>query len=115
MQKVGDHWEGLLRATGGALVPTKCFWYLMDFQMKNDKWNYVTNTQQPGEITIKDDLQCKVTIPWLEAHKAHRMLGVQLVPDRNWETEVNYLLLVTAEWKVRMAASKLNRINATFA
>jgi len=31
MQQSVDKWEGLLRATGGALVPMKCFWYLIDF------------------------------------------------------------------------------------
>jgi len=95
-------------------VPTKCFWYLIDFQMKNEKWQFVRNTQQPGEITIKDDLQCQVAIPWLEAHKACLMFGVQLAPNRNGETEVNYILSVMADWKVRMAASKLNHTDAMF-
>ncbi len=31
MQGSVTSWEGLLRATGGALVPDKCFWYLIDF------------------------------------------------------------------------------------
>jgi len=114
MQQMVDHWEGLLRATGGALVPTKCFWYLMDFQRKNDKWQYITKTQLPGEITIKDDLQHWVVIPHLEAHKAQWMLGVQLVPDGNWETEANYLLSVMAFWKVHIAASRLNHKDVTF-
>jgi hypothetical protein len=26
-----DEWEGLIHATGGALVPSKSFWYLVDF------------------------------------------------------------------------------------
>jgi len=37
LQKSVDHWEGLLQATGGALVPTKCVWYLIDFQFANNK------------------------------------------------------------------------------
>jgi len=32
MQQLVDNWEGLLHTTGGALVPTKCFWYHIDFQ-----------------------------------------------------------------------------------
>jgi len=31
MQQLVGKWEGLLHTTGGALVPTKCFWYLIDF------------------------------------------------------------------------------------
>jgi len=38
MQKVVHRLEGLLWATGGALVPDKCFWYLVDFEYANNKW-----------------------------------------------------------------------------
>jgi len=83
MQKAVDHWEGLLRATGGALVPTKCFWYLIDFQFKNNEWQYITKAQKPGELSIKDNTQKRVAIPRLEAHEARRTLGVRLAPNRN--------------------------------
>jgi len=71
MQEAVNHWEGLLRATGGVLVLTKCFWYLIDFQFKNNEWQYLTKSQKPGELTIKDDMQRRVTILQLEAHEAH--------------------------------------------
>jgi len=41
MQQVVSNWEGRLRATGGALVPDKCFWYLIAFEYKNNKWHYL--------------------------------------------------------------------------
>ena len=31
-QRVMDEWEGSLRATGGALVPSKSMWHLIDFK-----------------------------------------------------------------------------------
>jgi hypothetical protein len=31
MQSALDQWEGGLKATGGALVPEKSYWYLIDF------------------------------------------------------------------------------------
>jgi hypothetical protein len=34
MQKVLDTWEGLLRATGGALRDDKSYWYLLDYQFR---------------------------------------------------------------------------------
>jgi len=114
MQCSVDHWEGLLRATGGALVPTKCFWYLIDFQFNNNKWNYVNKSQLPGEITINDDRQNWVAIPRLETNKACRTLGVRLAPDGNWETELQYLLSVTSDWKVCMAAARLTPSDAMF-
>ena len=33
MQQVVDRWEGSVRATGGALVPSKSYWYLLDFKL----------------------------------------------------------------------------------
>jgi len=41
MQQAVTNWEGLLRATGRALVPDKCFWYLIAFEYKNHKWHYL--------------------------------------------------------------------------
>jgi hypothetical protein len=40
MQAVVDHWEGGVRATGGALVPAKSWWYLIDFVWENNACGY---------------------------------------------------------------------------
>jgi len=114
MQQSVDHWEGLLRATGGTLVPTKCFWYLIDFHRTNNTWQYVKKNQKRGKLTIKNDLRQRVEIPRLEVHEARRTLGVRIAPDGNWENEVDYLLSVTSDWKVRMAASHLSHFDALF-
>jgi len=55
-----------------------------------------------------------VQILRLETHKAQCTLGVHLAPDGNWETEVEYLMSVTLDWKVCIAAAKLNQTNTTF-
>jgi len=47
-------------------------------------------------------------------NEARRTLGVRITPNSNWETELQYLLLVTSDWKVRMAAAKLTPTDATF-
>jgi len=114
MQCSVDHWEGLLQATGGALVPTKCFWYLINFRFTNNKWMYANKSHHPGKITIKDDRQNWVAIPRLETNKACRMLGVHLAPDGNWEMELQYLLSVMSDWKVHMAVARLTPSDAMF-
>jgi len=63
MQNSVDHWEGLLCTTGGVLVPSKCFWYLIDFQFTNNSWKYVTKQQHTGKLSIKDNKQQRVAIP----------------------------------------------------
>jgi len=40
MQQSLSMWHSLLWATGGELVPEKCFWYLIDFKWDNNKWTY---------------------------------------------------------------------------
>jgi len=41
MQNSLQLWHGLLQATGGNLVPEKCFWYLIDFKWAWNCWQYV--------------------------------------------------------------------------
>jgi len=71
-------------------------------------------TQKLGKLSIRDDKQHRVVILQLETNKARHTLGVQLALDGNWDTELEYLLSVTSNWKVRMAASRLSQADATF-
>jgi len=54
MQESVTHWEGLLQATGGALVLEKGFWYLINFEWKNNMWRYKGINQTPGTLSILD-------------------------------------------------------------
>jgi len=70
VQQAVTHWEGLLRATGGALVLEKCFWYLIDFVHSNNKWTYKTGNQAPGSLSILDTDHRQVHIQRLEPSEA---------------------------------------------
>jgi len=100
MQKSVDNWEGLLRTTGGALIPSKCFWYGIDFKWENNNWVYANPNQPLEEVMIKDADNKQVIIPHLATSKARQTLGVQLAPDSNWDKEVEYLVSIAANWKV---------------
>ncbi len=39
-----EHWSCLLNATGGALKPEKCFWYLLDYVCEEGQWMYAEMT-----------------------------------------------------------------------
>jgi hypothetical protein len=54
MQRSVDRWEGGLRATGGALVPAKSHWYLIDFVWTGKLWQYRTCDKMPGKLSILD-------------------------------------------------------------
>jgi len=81
-------WKQGLRATGGALVPSKSFWYNIDFRWKGSHWRYATD--EPGSMTL---LMCNHTqnaspMQWLPASDAQRTLGVYLTPDGNNKTQI---------------------------
>jgi len=100
MQESINLWVGLLHATGGTLVPEKCFWYYIHNWWENGCWQYVTvtNTQR---LSMPDDTGNTINIPQLAPLEAHQTLGVWLAPDGNNEDEFNYLLEVSKSWCCR--------------
>ncbi len=99
IQKSVTNCEGLLKATGGTLVPEKCFWYAIKFQWSNNKWTYMNQEQAPAKLMVQDKTGQLVTIPCLKPSKAQRTLGVQLALDGNNKEEAKYLTQVTLEWR----------------
>jgi len=114
MQWAVTHWEGLLRATGGTSVPEKCFWYLVDFEITNNKWKYKRITKSLGEIHFLDSARQQVTIQCLKPSEARQTLGVRLAPDGNMETELTFLLDTAKEWQWKMKNSRLDRLKGNF-
>jgi len=76
MQQSLSMWHSLLWATGGKLVPEKCFWYLVDFKWDNNQWTYKKTGDVQGQITVRINQDKHITIPRLEPSEAHRTLGV---------------------------------------
>ena len=83
MQEQIDHWEGGLRATGGALREDKSFWYLIDYEWKKGKWVYKTIDDTPGDITVRVDKGHREVIQRLEPQEARETVGVWLAMDGN--------------------------------
>jgi len=114
MQGLVTSWEGLLRATGGALVPDKYFWYLIDFEQRQGRWHYCSEDDIPGSLFVHDHQgQCTV-IPRLEPSEARWTLGVCIAPNGNMHTELQYLVSVAMEWHNKMSHSRLSQYDATF-
>ena len=88
MQRSLDHWEGGIRATGGAIVPEKSHWYLIDFKWDQGNWHYATKEDAPATLTVQDSTGQRCTLDQLSTHEARRTLGVRLAPDGNDQEEV---------------------------
>jgi hypothetical protein len=54
MQNGLDLWESLLKVTGGALVPEKSYWYLIDFKWHNGTWRYAMTEEAQFDLMMKD-------------------------------------------------------------
>jgi len=69
IQKSINMWAGLLRATGGALVPEKCFWYYIHNTWKNGTWQYVANPTTQAML-VPNDNNAPIPIPELPPSEA---------------------------------------------
>jgi len=63
-------WHGLLQATGGDLVPDKCFWYLIDFTWNHNRWTYKQWDNKARPLLIHRADGTSVTIPRLPTSEA---------------------------------------------
>jgi len=75
MQNSLKTWAGLLRATGGALVPDKCFWYYVHNKWENGTWKYAQPSEQ-DRMQVPDDKGNLITIPQLGPSEAKHTLRV---------------------------------------
>jgi len=109
VQKMQDSvatWEALLSATGGALVPEKCFWYLISFEFQGSKWHY-DKQRAPQPIEVRNADGQKTVIPQLPVTEARRTLGVRLAPDGNNQAELEHLMTTATQWFTAMKAGRL--------
>jgi hypothetical protein len=98
MQKVLDTWEGLLRATGGALRDDKSYWYLLDYNFRGGVWKYRSIEEMPGDIEVNvvncqgAPLPDREVLDRLEPSEARETLGVYIAMNGNWVQQIEILM-----------------------
>ena len=50
----------LLNATGGALKPEKCFWYLPDYTCNKGEWSYAVHSDFELSVTNPDGSRSRI-------------------------------------------------------
>jgi hypothetical protein len=116
MQQVIDHWEGGLRATGGAIVPRKSYWYLIDWVWERGKWRYATQVDLPGNLTVRDTCGTKrVILKRYDPDIAKETLGVFLAMDGNNKDEIIKLRHKTEEFAEQLRTGVINKWDAWYA
>ena len=80
-------WGNLLLATGGALNPTKCSWYLTDYICVDGEWEYAPTVDWELHIPLPGG--DTAPIPLLPTDHATKMLGVWSSPNGRDDKHIN--------------------------
>jgi hypothetical protein len=114
MQRILDHWAGGLRATGGALVPSKSYWYDIAFKWNQPKstWEYKTMQELPGSLTLHDHLQQLVTIRRMDVHQANETLGLWIAANGNKRAQIQALRNSIVRWTGKISTKQLTKVEA---
>jgi hypothetical protein len=104
-----DAWSGALNTSGGALVPSKCHWYLVSFQWRNGLPVYKTPNQMRFRLTVKDTHGTIQEIKLLNSNQAEKTLGVYLAPDGNMKLQAEAMRKKAVEWSDRLCSASLPR------
>jgi hypothetical protein len=109
MQESLSAWEGGLRATGGAIVPEKSHWYLIEFGWKNGNPFYKSVNETESVLQVRDHVGVIRTIRQWEPNHAERTLGVRLAPDGNMTAQFDHMLQVASNWAESLRLGNLPR------
>lgn len=109
MQDSLTAWEGGIRATGGAIVPEKSHWYLVEFGWKDGSPFYKTVHDSPGKLKVNDVHGHPQRLHQLEPWEAVCTLGVRLAPDGNMTAQFDHMVSVATQWADSLRAGHLPR------
>ncbi len=84
-----NQWCTLLNATGGALKPEKCFWYMLDYTCEDGEWTYVEMTPQELFVTNPDGTKSQINQEGVTASK--KTLGIYDSPAGGNEEHLKYI------------------------
>jgi hypothetical protein len=104
-----DCWEGGLRTTGGAIVPAKSHWALIDFVWNRGDWRHASIAESPGNLTVLDHSGLRLQLERISVDDGRRTLGVRLAADGNMRDEYKYLREVSQTWQEKIRSGHLPR------
>ena len=113
MQRMINHWQGGLFATGGLLVPSKSYWYLVDFKWNEAKgtWQYKKNNDNPGTLVLHTP-DGPERLKRVETNIANETLGIWIAADGNHKKQVEILQQKVQIWAGKIRTKQLSRSDA---
>jgi len=110
-----DTWEGTLKASCGAIVPEKTFWFLIDFNWKSGNWRYASITDHPADLHVNDINGNRQIIRRYDPWEAQETLGIYLAPDGNTKKKYGKMLTLATEWADKMRTGRLSKADSWLA
>ena len=100
-----EHWSSLLNATGGALKPEKCFWYLIDYKCIDGEWQYADLVPREMVITNPDGSTSPISQEQVTLSK--KTLGIHDSPSGGNTDHLSYIKEKVRVWVGRMTNGHL--------
>jgi hypothetical protein len=108
LQLALDTWEGGLKASGGAIVPEKTFWYLVSFKWVGRNWMYQSIDDAPGSLYVNDIHGNRKLLRRLEPTQAEVTLGVALAPDGSMTQQTANMKSASIKWADAMRTGTIS-------
>jgi hypothetical protein len=101
MQQVVVSLTDQVEVTGGALEPSKSWYYLVDYKMKRGQWK-AYNPPCPLTLSTRDKNKATIDLQRLPCNKASEMLGIYMAPSLNLTKMVEELRKKAVDWASRI-------------
>ena len=100
-------WEGAVRVTGGALVPEKSFYWLL-----NNTNGILSGRTSGPNILVRDSEGHEGAIPFISLSESRRTLGVLINPLGTWTEQRNKMRASMEKWIEASRVANLSRNDA---
>ncbi len=100
-------WSLLLNATGGALKPEKCFWYLLDYTCNKGEWSYAVHSD--FELFVNNPDGTKSSIKQEKVSASKKTLGIYDAPSGGNQGHLEYVHGKLTTWITRMQNGHMAR------
>ena len=114
LQDALSWWEICTKVSGGAIVPRKSWYGLVQFDWVDGEWSY-SSDMQDAVISVKDLKGKQTQLQLLDPHEAKRMLGVFLAIDGSNDVQIKQMRKVAEVWYEKVRVGHLSRYDAWLA
>ena len=116
IQEALTWWTEAVRLSGGAISPSKSFWWLIDFKWDplQGVWRFrrQADFHTPISIRMKDLDGTLVPLNWLEPDHSERTLGVMMSPQSRADVQLSVLMDKARDWASTVSSGRLLRQDA---